>query len=129
MNRLSEETSWRMEELLDDCLKYPKVIPYVKETDGIRRSLRCPICRRGEIPDRLGVEMCDPCVRDAIESLQSRVPITGLILFRTYNDSKRCRHADSDTVLMTFDDEYDYEMAHCYCKQCLLDEQQRRANL
>ena len=129
VRRLTEETSWLMEELLDDCLNYPKVIPYVRDKDGIKRSLRCEICRQGETPDRVGVGMCDRCVTAAIESLQNRVPITGLVLFRTYNESKRCKHADSDTVLMTFDDEYDFGMGNSYCMQCLIDEKQRRVNL
>jgi hypothetical protein len=118
-----------MEELLEDCLNYPKVIPYVRDKDGIKRSLRCPICGRGEIPDRLGVWLCDRCVSDAIESLQKRTPMKGLVLFRTYNESKRCEHADSETVLMAFDDEYDFEMGNNYCVQCLTDEQRRRLTL
>lgn len=34
ITRLSEETSWQMEHLLNDCLSYPQVTPYVREKDG-----------------------------------------------------------------------------------------------
>jgi hypothetical protein len=62
---LTEETSWLMADLLNDCLSYPKVLPYVREKDGIRRSLRCPLCGKSEFPDRSGVWMCDNCLSDA----------------------------------------------------------------
>src|SRR5437764_10473381 len=41
LERLSEETHWQMQKLLDDCLAFPSRVPYVRETDGIRRALRC----------------------------------------------------------------------------------------
>jgi hypothetical protein len=129
ISRLTEETSWRMEDLLRDCLSYPKAIPYVRDKDGVRRALRCPLCHRGEIPDRFGVWMCNNCLLVAIESVRSRVPAKGLILFRTYNESKRCKHADSETVLMAFDDEYDFQMGTNYCMRCLVEEQERRKKL
>lgn len=59
---LSDETSWQMLPLLRDCLMYPDVIPYVRERDGIRRVLRCPVCREREISGREGVVwLCDAC--------------------------------------------------------------------
>lgn len=62
LERLSEETSWQMIQLLRDCLVYPDVIPYVRERDGIRRVLRCPVCRKREISAREGVVwLCDVC--------------------------------------------------------------------
>jgi hypothetical protein len=62
LERLSEETSWQMIPLLRDCLMYPEVIPYVRERDGIRRVLRCPVCREREISGREGVVwLCDAC--------------------------------------------------------------------
>lgn len=62
LERLSEETSWQMIPLLRDCLMYPDVTPYVRERDGIRRLLRCPVCREREISGREGlVWLCDAC--------------------------------------------------------------------
>jgi hypothetical protein len=126
LNQLSDETGWQMEPLLSECLAYPETIPYVREKDGVRRVFRCPICERREMPDRDGIWLCDICLIQAIESIRNRTPSKGLVLFRTYNESKRCKHADEDTVLMTFDDEYDYQMGNSYCERCLIEEQHRR---
>lgn len=127
INRLSDETSWQMQPLLEESLQYPKVVPYVRDQDGIRRAFRCPICGQREVPDRKGIWLCDVCLANALKSVQSRHPSQGLVLFRTYNTSKRCKHADSDTVLMMFDDEYDFQMGHSFCERCIAEEQQRRA--
>lgn len=127
INRLSDETSWQMQPLLRESLEYPRAVPYVRDKDGIRRSFRCPICNQREIPDREGIWLCDVCLAKALKFVQSRVPSTGLVLFRTYNESKRCKHADAETVLMTFDDEYDYQMGNSFCERCIAAEQQRRA--
>jgi hypothetical protein len=62
LERLSEETSWQMTPLLRDCLMHPDIIPYVRERDGIRRALRCPVCRKRELSGREGVVwLCDAC--------------------------------------------------------------------
>ena len=129
IDRLSEETSWRMADLLSDCLGYPNVLPYVKDKDGIRRALRCSLCGQGEFPDKLGIWMCDACLVAVRELLSSCSPMPGLVLFRTYNDSKRCNHADSDTVLFTFDDPYEFAIDNGRCDTCLTDEQERRKKL
>jgi hypothetical protein len=126
ISRLSEETSWQMQPLLRECIEYPKAVPYVRDRDGVRRSFRCPICNLREVPDREGIWLCDLCLAKALVSVQNRIPSTGLVLFRTYNESKRCKHADADTVLITFDDEYDYDMGNSFCGRCIFEEQQRR---
>jgi len=129
IDRLSEETSWRMADLLSDCLGYPNVLPYVKDKDGIRRALRCALCGKGEVPDKLGIWSCDACLVAVREVLRSCSPMPGLVLFRTYNDSKRCNHADSDTVLFTFDDESEFPIDNGRCDTCLSEEQERRKKL
>jgi len=126
IERLSDETGWQMEQLLQECLLYPEVIPYVRERDGVRRVFRCSICGKRERPNLDGICLCDECLSEAIESIRRRKPSKGLILFRTYNETKRCKHADSETVLMAFDDEYDFQMENSYCEQCLIEEQRRR---
>src|SRR5262245_46931536 len=73
-----------------------------------------------------GIWICDECLSETIESVRSRKQLMGLILIRTYNETKRCEHADSETVLMAFDDEYDFQMENSYCERCLVDEQRRR---
>jgi hypothetical protein len=40
VRQLSEETGWDMVEFLDQCLRFPAVVPRIRERDGIRRSLR-----------------------------------------------------------------------------------------
>src|SRR5579863_5900870 len=47
---LSRETNWQVPELLADCSAFPNVMPYVRELDGIRRTLRCQVCRKAERP-------------------------------------------------------------------------------
>src|SRR5438105_3418917 len=47
---LAEETKWQSLSLLNDCLAYPACLPYVRELDGIRRSLRCQLCQKAERP-------------------------------------------------------------------------------
>ena len=53
------------------------------------------------------------------------IPPPGLLFYRTYNTSKRCSHADSDTVLVTRDDEEFWYTGRC--KVCLLDEKTSRS--
>jgi hypothetical protein len=122
--QLSTETKWQMDELLRDCLAFPKVIPYVKESDGIRRALRCNRCQQREMPDRKGIWLCDVCLAGALQSVESRTPEDGFVLFRTYNPSRWCEHSDADTVLIALDggDWID----NGYCRICLSEEQQRR---
>lgn len=124
---LSEETNWQMERLLEDCLAYPDVIPYVRESDGIRRALRCPLCGKREMPDREGVWLCDVCLSAAINAIDYKTPVDGLVLLRTYNPSRWCDHADAETIMMVLDD-YEW-IGEGYCNECLLQEQSRRNRL
>src|SRR5690242_6375754 len=50
LTTLTQETRWRMDELLKDCLDFPRRTPEVKELDGVRRGLRCPLCGIREYP-------------------------------------------------------------------------------
>ena len=127
IERLSKETSWQMETLLQECLAFPKVVPYVKDTDGVRRALRCSICQKRECPDREGIWLCDVCLLQAKDSIESRVAMKGLLLLRIYNEEHWCKHADSETVLVAFDD-YD-TLGNTYCKECLTEEQTRRTKI
>jgi len=122
--QLSAETQWQMQELLRDCLAFPKVIPYVRESDGIRRALRCERCRQREMPNLEGILLCDVCLADALHSVESRAPERGFVLFRTYNPWYWCEHSDADTVLMSFN--VNHWLTDGYCQICLSEEQQRR---
>jgi len=127
IERLSDETSWQMETLLRECLAFPSVIPYVRDSDGIRSALRCGICQTRERPDREGIWLCDICLTQAKEAIHSLLPMKGLVLLRTYNDELWCKHANAETVLVAFDD---YEpLDSTYCKECISDEQSRREAL
>lgn len=125
--QLSQETSWQIEQLLEDCLAYPNVIPYVRESDGVRRSFRCSACRKRELFDRNGIYLCDVCLSQSAESIQNKVPMYDLLLFRMYSESKWCKHADSETVLMAFDD-YD-SLDYAWCQKCIEEEKERRSML
>lgn len=127
IERLSKETSWQMDVLLEESLAFPDVVPYVKESDGIRLALRCNVCRVRELPDKEGVWLCDVCLTQAIQSIDSRLPMKGMILFRIFNEEYWCEHANSETVLIAFDD---YEtLDRAYCNDCLSDERVRRLNI
>lgn len=122
--QLSDETEWQMELLLQDCLAYPEVIPYVRESDGVRRAFRCYICREREFPDRKALALCDVCLEQSAESIRNRRPWGGLLLLRIYNESYWCKHANAETVMAAFDD---YEtLGYAWCVECVTEEQEQR---
>lgn len=125
--RLSEETSWQMEHLLNDCLRYPKVIPFVREKDGIRRRLRCSLCRQAERPiDDQRFGLCDNCLNQVLHAIKACTPISGIVLYRIYNREKWCIHGNPDAVLANYDYEDDYWGWDGWCEQCIIEEQGRR---
>src|ERR1700722_2421113 len=67
---LSKETSWKMWDLLEDCLAYTQKQPYAKELDGIRRSLRCQLCHKAERPpDSKLFWFCESCLNLVVLAL------------------------------------------------------------
>jgi len=126
LEQLSEETRWQILPLLEDCLAYPKQLPFVREPDGIRRYLRCHLCSKAERPP--GAQLfwfCEACMRRILDAVQKRTPIPGTVLFRTYNDERRCSHADADTVLVCEGEEY-IDHFSGVCERCIHDEIERR---
>lgn len=70
-----------MGELLKDCLDFPKTLPYVKESDGIRRYFRCWLCGEREFPP--GAKrflLCEQCLGRTRNDIQQRIPSKGVIL-------------------------------------------------
>jgi hypothetical protein len=124
VDRLSQDTGWLMLPLLEECLQWPTASPHVKEKDGIRRFQRCWLCHQREYPDTATEQLCDECLLRSIGLLRQQTPPPGVIFFRTYNESRWCSHAHSETVLMTRD-EYDF-LADGRCAQCLKEEYDRR---
>lgn len=125
--RLSEETNWQILPLLDDCLAYPQRLPFVREPDGIRRYLRCQLCSKAERRhDAKLFWFCDACMRRVLCAVEERMPIQGVILFRTYNAEYRCAHANADAVLVT--DCYS-DIVSGVCEQCIRAEIERRSAL
>jgi len=121
---LSEETKWQMLALLDDCIAYPQSMPYVRELDGIRRTLRCRWCQEAERP--VGAKLfwyCERCMHTLVEAVRQRSPVQGIVLFRTYNPECRCSHATDDTVLAA--DFYTDQLSGV-CEQCIREEIERR---
>jgi|ERR1051326_89370 phosphoglycerate-specific signal transduction histidine kinase len=126
LGRLSQETRWQMKALLDDCLAYPKQLPYVRELDGIRRYLRCRLCGKAERPpDAKLFWFCEACIQHVLEAVKRRTPISGIILFRTYNVECRCTHADADTVLAG-EGQYYVDEVFGVCERCIQNEIERR---
>ncbi|HWY87847.1 MAG TPA: hypothetical protein VNX28_14040 [Gemmataceae bacterium] len=126
ITRLSHETNWRMQDLLRECLEFPDSMPYVKEADGIRRTLRCRLCRTHERPSDAKVFWwCNECLVHGLKSIEERTPFDGIVLFRTYNPEARCQHADSETILVA---EYSSDTIYGCCAKCLTEELTRRTS-
>lgn len=124
LDRLSQETRWQIPELLEDCLSYPQRLPYVRDHDGVRRTLRCTLCAIGESPpDAKMFWSCNECLKRILDAMHNRSPFEGVILFRTYNAGCRCTHADSDTVLAT---DISDDTLFGVCERCVRDELARR---
>jgi hypothetical protein len=60
-----------------------------------------------------------------LDAVRQHKPISGIILFRTYNDGRRCSHADADTVLACEGEEY-IDHFSGVCERCIHDEIERR---
>lgn len=121
VSQLSDESGWLMGELLKDCLDFPKTLPYVKEADGIRRYFRCWLCAEREFTlHAKRFLLCEQCLQKLLSDIRRRVPSKGVMLYRTYNENKRCDHADSETVLATLEQNFDYFSG--FCEQCILEE-------
>jgi hypothetical protein len=104
VSQLSDESGWLMGELLEDCLDFPKTLPYVKEADGIRRYFRCWLCVEREFTaEAKRFLLCEDCLHRLSSDIKKRVPSKGVMLYRTYNEEKRCQHANSDTILATLE--------------------------
>jgi hypothetical protein len=121
---LSEETRWQIPTLLGDCLAFPERLPYVREADGIRRTLRCHLCSKAERPqDAKLLWFCNGCLRCVLDGVRQRSPLQGIVLFRTYSAECRCSHADADTVLAT---DHCSDVLFGVCERCICDELERR---
>jgi hypothetical protein len=126
LGELSIRTNLKKADLLADCLAYPTRMPYEKGLDGVRERFRCPLCRKEEHAEETLIYMCEGCLDRTLSALETRTPFPGLFLYRTYSESKRCPHADPETVLVTvlWSDEDWFETGRC--KQCLMEEKRKR---
>jgi len=129
LGELSIKTNRKMDELLADCLAYPTRMPYEKGFDGVRERFRCQLCRKAEHPQETLIYLCEGCLDGTVTAIENRTPFPGLFLYRTYSESRRCPHADSETVLVTvlWSDEDSFETGRC--KQCFMDEKRERLTL
>ena len=124
---LSKETSWKMGDLLEDCLAYPQKQPYVKDFDGIRRTLRCQLCRKAERPpDSKLFWFCESCLNLVVSALRQQMPCEGIVIFRCYTPAARCSHANADTALAA---EWYQDQVYGVCEKCILEELLRRRTL
>lgn len=126
VQELSAKTNRQLGDLLADCLGYPARIPFDKGLDGVRERFRCQLCRGAEHPEETLVWICDGCLDRTIAAIENRTPLPGLFLYRTYSESRRCCHADSDTVMATilWTDEGWFDAGRC--SECFLDEKRKR---
>jgi len=117
-----------MDVLLEECRSFPTRMPYLREKDGVRRRLRCVGCwsrERPESDDRF--RLCDVCLSTVRAALDSRKPVPGMLLFRTYTPEARCEHASDDTVLVVYPWRTDdFETSAGACANCFDREAGRR---
>jgi hypothetical protein len=127
---LTTETKWLMRELREECLRFPAVLPWVREAkDGIRIAMRCSACGIREFPeDSRTIRLCDGCLGVLDEALSSRTAREDLLLYRTYNREARCEHADDDTVLGVYpwSPEWSDDFPTGLCHFCVSRELSRR---
>jgi hypothetical protein len=90
----------------------------------MQRYFRCWLCTEREFrPDAKRFLLCDECLYKLLSDIRERVPSKGVMLYRTYNEEKRCHHANSDTVLATL--EQNFDVFSGFCEQCILEELER----
>ncbi len=121
---LSAQTKWQLDIFADACIAYPNATPELRDQAGVREYFRCNLCSKVEFPETSEWRMCTSCLQETLDTLDRLTPLPGLLYYRTYNASKRCSHADSETVLVTWDDEEFWETGKC--KVCLTDELAQR---
>jgi hypothetical protein len=117
-----------MDRLLEQSIRWPEVTPRVRDKDGILRYRRCSICQHCEYPDSDQTTLCDDCLALTISAVSERSPFDGIVLYRTYNASYWCPHADAETVLAAVNSFDDLE-GRSFCRECLLAERKRRGPL
>lgn len=128
VRQLSEETGLDLIDFLDQCLRFPAIVPMVRERDGVKKDLRCSGCRKRERPeddDRFW--RCDECLESMRRVVASGKPVRGVLLFRTYTHEARCEHADDETLLILYPwDPEDFCGSQGFCERCFDEELQRR---
>jgi hypothetical protein len=125
---LSVETGWRLDDLLEQCRKYPSLRPRLREGDGIRRALRCHGCSARERPESdERYFLCHQCLGKVAAAIRDLKALPALLLMRTYTPEARCGHSDDDTVVAVYpwygmhDD-----VGPGFCATCIDEELRRR---
>lgn len=130
LTKLTVETHWMMPELLRECLDPTVARPWVRDArDGLRIAMRCLACAKAEFPaESRTVRLCGACLAILEGALASRTPRSDLLLYRTYQPTARCQHADDDTVLGVFPWSLEYGEGFTVglCKTCIREEVMRR---
>jgi len=130
--QLTEETSWLMNVLYEECLRFPAIRPWVRAKDGLQIAMRCEACGEREYPnDDRKLRICDSCILVLEQAIATRTARENLLLYRTYNQEARCRHADGDTVLGVYPwrAEWSEGFPVGHCRECLDEEINRRKSV
>jgi hypothetical protein len=122
LKELSLHLKLDLTRLLADCLKFPAVIPYVRDLGGLRRLFIC-YCGLNEAPDREGLGLCTGCLQAALECVREKKKSDRFVLYRSYSSQVRCRHADFNTALVTIFKPGFWLPA--WCEVCLMQEKDR----
>jgi hypothetical protein len=122
LHELSSHTGLDMQQFLLDCLEFPKITPYARDRNGLRRTLLCH-CGKREAIDHEGLGLCNECLDSAFDCVQEKKKNTDFVVYRSYSPAVRCRHADFNTILVTPYKEGQWLAA--WCELCLLQEKRR----
>jgi len=112
IKKLSKETKWPMERLLNETIHFPETIPYLSKNP----KLRCRGCCDNSYARNAPLGLCDECLDKGIELIESYSPDIRVLTCCICGKTEREYYV------------YDGEADRCYCLECLKSEKQRREN-
>ena len=119
---LSRETGWLMIDLLEQVVRGGHQRPQVRAADGVRVALRCPHCGAAEYPEDDSVLCaCTGCLNRILSSFDTCEPLPTTVLYRTWNRTWWCEHADGDSLLVGLEWDDCTMSGPGMCRKCVED--------
>jgi hypothetical protein len=125
LKEAGNKTDLDLRQLLNDCLRFPEIFPYVRNSRGLKKFFLCS-CGEHESIDQQGLRLCAACLESMLECVKEKKKDNRFILYSTFSQQVRCRHADFKTLLITFNKPGLWLPA--WCETCLQQEKRRVSN-